>query len=757
MVKVVLTLKRPMMVIGITYLLSQLAAIAIGSTLSTFFCVTVAAFSVAGFFLLSDKHRRLILPVLVSCAVALGSYAVYYHVKVEPAQRLFGQTVFIRGQITQEPYTSNGRTYYVVDTDYIESRQKIQQACIRISAQTPLEAEITDIFEGEVIINIPDDEEAFSAATSRIAKGIILTGYIPYGTEPTITEGKHGINYLISRMRYAISTKVHQLFDKELSSLLKGVLLGDKGEMSNKLKSNFRICGLSHLLAVSGLHMSILVYVLTLLLRQLGISYRPLAAILIGFIIFYMALTGFSYSVLRAGIMTGMMLLARVLNRQADSLSSFGTALLLICLFNPYAAADAGLLLSASSAFGLIAVNGRVLRQVKVILNEMNIRSGIVHGAVSSVVTSIVATLFATPIIMLYFGEYSLISPLANLLCIQVANIFLLSGALAVLLSFIPLVGGFAAYIAAAPAWIAGKLLIFITGVLGGLPNASIPVNYAFLPVFFICAAIIIIVWIFISRGSENRLKSFCCCLGVLLFVFLCGLTTEYITRANENYVTIYSVENGVAVAAVSGYNCIVVGTGGDKYDAWKMTEDLQEQNLTKIDALFYPDSSKTYASYAEEFLELYNVKSVFLPASLDDGDDLAYAVRNVSDRLYDISFASCSFRKGKLSAETFTDADGLMWVYIVDGSMSILVCPENGNFNKLPDYMRYPWCAVVTTSDMINVGALSAGVIVVSADRDGCAEAAAILRYRGAEKVYTTADGNITIYDDETRMLIGG
>ena len=753
-----LAVKRPMAVIGITYLVSQIIAIAAGTAMSAVFCATAIALAALSFILLSDRHRRIILPVLVSCAVAFGAYSIYCFAKVEPAQRLYGQTAYVCGEIVEEPYTSNGRSYYVIDADYIEGIERITNTRIRVSAQTPLEADVSDIFEGTVVINIQENNEAFSASSSRIARGILLTAYIPYGNEPNVTEGRHGMNYYICQARRAVRGKIALLFDGDISSLLKGVLLGDTSSMSSELISDFRTCGLSHILAVSGLHMTMIVYVLTILLRHLGVSYRPLSAILLAFVWAFIALTGFSYSVLRAGIMTSMMLMARVLNREADSLNSFGTALLVICIINPYAASDAGLLLSASSSFGLITINSKVMRRVNSFVKQkVNDPSGILNGIISSVVASITATTCAAPILMLYFGEYSLISPLANLLCVQLSNIFMISGAIAIVLSFIPFIGGVLARVVGVLTWIAGKLLVLITGVLGDMPNSSVLVNYDFLPIFFICAALILAVWFVMSRGRENRFGSFCICAAVIAQVFIVGLAAEHISRIDDRYVTVYNVEDGLAVTAVSGYDCVVIGTGGDRYSAWQMTLDMQSQNLADVDAIFYPSSSDVYTSYADGFIEDMTPEYIFMPDSCDNSDDLTYAVRNVNDRLYDVADAYYSNRNGSLQVETYTDSSGDIWVNVVNGDMRVLICPENGNCSLIPEEMRYPWCAVVLSSDITNIGALSPSAVIVSADSEECAHSAALLRYRGVEMVYTTAQGNVIVSENGAGMLIGG
>ncbi len=751
-------MKRPMAVVGIAYLAAQITAVAAGMAISIALCVVSSLFALAALILLSDKHRRMVLPVLVSFAVAFGAYSIFSAVKAEPSKQLYGQTVYIRGTVAQQPYRSNDRYYYIVDTDSIEGLGEVQKTTLRISSTVSLGAEVTDVFEGTVTVNDLSDDEGFGAVSSRLARGIMLTGYLPYGTTPGITEGRRGLPYFVSRMRYAVTGKIDLLLDGECAALLKGVLLGDKSDMSSAVVSDFRICGLSHLLAVSGMHMTILAAAVTLLLRRTGLNYRAVAGISIGFVWFFVLLTGCSYAVIRAAIMTTLMLLARVVKREADSLNSLGTALLVICLCNPYAAADVGLLLSAASTFGLIVLSPPVMAEVRrFIKGRIKDKYGLVTGAAEAVVSTCAATVCSMPVLMLCFGEYSLISPLANLMCLSLSNIFLVAGAAAVVLSFVPLVGAGLAKIIALAAWFSGEVMLFITRLLGDIPNASLPVNYKFLPVFFIGSAVLLLMWYLLYRRSERRIVWLGVCAAMLAVVFVSGVAAETIAKADDRNVTVYEVGDGAAVTFTSGSECIVIGTGGDRYDLWQMMNDLQDRNIARIDAVFYPSADEGCTSYAIDFIEAMEPGLVYMPAGNAAGDTLPYAVRKMSSGVGDIASACYESRSGRIQVSGYTDSEGKVWVLAHSGGMSVLVCPEEGNCALIPQTMASPDCAVIRSAEITNIALLSAQIVVISADSRECANAQALIRYRGIENVYTTAQGTVTVSQHGAGYIAGG
>lgn len=129
-----------------------------------------------------------------------------------------------------------------------------------------------------------------------------------------------------------------------------------------QVRQDFRDSGISHLLAVSGTHIVILTGFVMLLLRRLKGKIWIKNLIAAGFVFFFMALTGFTPSVVRAGIMMLVVLFGGILRRQSDPLNSLGLSALLLTVPNPYAAAGIGLLMSFSATLGIILLAGRLDR-----------------------------------------------------------------------------------------------------------------------------------------------------------------------------------------------------------------------------------------------------------------------------------------------------------------------------------------------------------------------------------------------------------
>ena len=144
-------------------------------------------------------------------------------------------------------------------------------------------------------------------------------------------------------------------------------------------------------------------------------------------VVAFMALTGFSSSVMRAGIMLIVFYLGKFFYAKADSLNSLGIATLLLTIVNPFAAGDLGLLLSVSSTLGIILFEGYFEELFKRLAKKLKYGAKLVEKLAGSVAVTVSATLATMPVIMLSFGRVSLISVVSNLLLVLPTMLMMIS------------------------------------------------------------------------------------------------------------------------------------------------------------------------------------------------------------------------------------------------------------------------------------------------------------------------------------------
>lgn len=160
-----------------------------------------------------------------------------------------------------------------------------------------------------------------------------------------------GLTLALARLRQGLGRRFLVL-GRTAGGIAAAMVVGDRSYLGADLTGQFRQAGVSHLLVVSGLHLSLLCAALGFALRRL----RPRTAALcsLAAVLFYMLLVGMTVSVVRAGVLVAMALFARLLDRAADPLTSLGLALLVLLGVNPYAACDMGLLLSFAATLGVL-------------------------------------------------------------------------------------------------------------------------------------------------------------------------------------------------------------------------------------------------------------------------------------------------------------------------------------------------------------------------------------------------------------------
>ena len=167
---------------------------------------------------------------------------------------------------------------------------------------------------------------------------------------------------LIGQNMFLLKQKMREsllsLYPKEKAGVLSAMLLGDKDLLEEEIKQLYQKNGISHILAISGLHISMLCMGLFRLLRSIGVSVKLSISITILFLSFYVCYTGGSTSSLRAGIMCIVLLSAKLFRRNYDLLSALALASILVTAIRPMELTSAGFLLSFGAVLGVVIAKG---------------------------------------------------------------------------------------------------------------------------------------------------------------------------------------------------------------------------------------------------------------------------------------------------------------------------------------------------------------------------------------------------------------
>lgn len=235
-----------------------------------------------------------------------------------------------------------------------------------------------------------------------------------------------------SYLRELISRRITMLSGAEAGSLFTALFTGNREGLSGILRLNFTRIGISHVLALSGMHLAILSALTSKMFKLLRIGRKYNLAITSLLILFYMAMTGFSPSVTRAGIMlilTGTLFL---LASSRDTVTALSFAVFVICLFEPYSIYDLGLWLSAFATLGVLEA-GALDKQKYNSWQHTSPTFG--KRILKKLLLVIVVTLFAVSatltISVFSFSGISSVSPLSSPIFSFLAEIYIYVGLLA--------------------------------------------------------------------------------------------------------------------------------------------------------------------------------------------------------------------------------------------------------------------------------------------------------------------------------------
>jgi len=265
--------------------------------------------------------------------------------------------------------------------------------------------------------------------------------------------------------------------------LLAGLLLGSRDDIPAALKQSFRLSGTSHIVAVSGFNVTVVVMVIASFFRLLPLPRVVRSAMIVAAIAGFVTLTGASASVVRAGLMGSLAIIGKESGRLGDTLHALILSAAVMVVWDPRIVASIGFQLSVAATLGLILLSEPVERLLQFVPTTLGVRS--------SLSTTLSAILMTQPLITLYFLQLSLVAPLVNLVVLPMIPLAMLTGFCAALVG--ALVPPFAPYIG----WIAwaplaaimksvdyGAKLPFASVTLGPIWSIAIASSFAALSWF---------------------------------------------------------------------------------------------------------------------------------------------------------------------------------------------------------------------------------------------------------------------------------
>lgn len=564
--------------------------------------------------------------VAVALAVAglfCGMCALNWQ-KVESLQELEGQKLQIRGQVLEYPEERYHRYYYRIQVEGLgkegEEIQKTDPFVLRLSASLPLACEPYDWVECAVTFYAFDSGGGiYSTLNSRLADGYQAGGYLSQyegilvEETQTVSPGK-----LIVELRRQVSRELDRLLPRREAGLVQAMVLGDGSGISQEDLNNFRQLGVSHVLVVSGLHMTVLAGFLQFFLKRFHIR-KAVGNLLTGLALFlFLLLSGFQPSATRGAVMFGVILLADSFGRRSDGLNSLGLAVLVVCAGNPFAGGDLGFALSVTATLGIVLLYHPLYR---FFLGER--LSGTPQKLWRPVASSLGATSSALlgtfPVQITVFGGFPLLLPLANFLMVFPSTALLYLSFCGAFLALLPATAALAAPFVWAAGW-AARLMLGIADFLAQWKGTFLPLTSGV--ALTVTVGLLLLLMAAGLTGKDRSLRGAIAGCMVILVVFG-GLFQGWLDRDTGVFAVPYE-EGASCVVLVQNGKAAVLSIGG--YQTGAVSQILQRHNVTEVETLCIPSGDTDAREAAVQVLKEYGANTLVMPEDAYVGRDLELA-----------------------------------------------------------------------------------------------------------------------------------
>lgn len=582
-----------------------LGACVLSAFLSLSFLIALIIIFIALTVILSLIKKPQLKTGQVFCFFLAAAFSIYLFnslVFIRPLERFDGKEINLQGIVIEEPQkTISGYSYLL---KILNINGEPHKGKIRVFSESGEAVKRGDKVLVSVNAETPKDTIFKENKLTSFGKGIYLLGK---ATKDMEYIGKDNSAFI-----YEITDRISAFISEDLpereGDLLSGVLLNDKAKLSSSDRGLLTDAGYSHLINVSGLHMSIIASIIFRFFEALFKNKRKIAVVLtITGIILYIVLSGFSVSAIRAGLMLILYYVAFLSSRRSDSLNSLGTAVVIILCFNPFAAYDASFLLSVFSTFGIIYMG--------ICFNKVGerIKKGKLKSAISFILPSFSALIFSAPILAILFGEVNLISPISNLFLYVFITPFLTVGLIFILFKFVgfTFVSGFLSFILR----VIGKIIFFLAEGFSRFSYLS--VNAFSLGAKILTA--LLILWLIVSLTPVKRLKRKRINISFITFIILSVslLSLETVAKNKEAVYIISSGGESAIISCEKGEYSVLSSDGSLSSRAAESF--LKSRGVKRLKTIYIDDGINYKISAAVELNEIFPADSILVNSEKAD------------------------------------------------------------------------------------------------------------------------------------------
>ncbi len=612
---------RPLFAVTSVFMGAALTGFFLAGTAKLIFVglFVLAAVILSCLYLLRKRRGQMVKPTRVLLSVCLLSAAsvalLQSFLSIDKAQAsaeaYVGQDCTVVATVKECKGQGGQMSTYALDVHWINGEAVDYDGLLTCYYVAGLQPGYTVLLSPEVI---PLSEACGDIYEEYLLMGEgILTGFISLQeTDYTILSDEPDTFLMsLARHRMMLSEKMSLAFGKDAAGLPSALLLGERGHLEDSTKRDFSRAGVSHLLAISGLHMTLLFGLLALILKLFRIPPRVRAVILGIIAVAYLVYLGFPPSATRAVIMLGMTYLSVLCFAGADPLTSLGIAGAAILLFSPISVADIGFWMSFSATLGLLTVltmsrgtaqrpdqGGRPIRWLCRGFHKLG--QGILAG--------VAAITFSLWVVAPVMGELSLLSPVMTLVLTPLVGALLILVPIAMLTPGTPLGEGLV--------WLVQRICGIITHlceVCAKPPWAVISLRHGAVPFL----AVIIILFTLLLLGLSLRKRKVVLVpmvAGWLVIGAILGLHSAGQAKTLQVSYLVPSTTSEMLVMTQGQAAVILELSNGSRRSFLAAAEEASQRGATELSAVVLTDYHARTSGSLWMLMNRETVRALWMP-----------------------------------------------------------------------------------------------------------------------------------------------
>jgi len=615
--------------------------LAVIATLAAFFFVKAVAFAL----LAGAAVLQIMLVILCACGyikpyrlfasafvmiifcTALLRGSVFFEHKLPIADNFAGEDRYIHATVTERRGAADYFAVFVLRLHSIDGEEYEEKAILNCEYNSGFQVGYEIVLRGAAVTSLaayPEDE-----VYDLLSEGIVLS----------IVSENENDSAVVSKNNFSFADKcrsLNLLCSAKLKNSIKGdggklaaaMLLGDKSAIPSYVYRDFSRSGLSHYIAVSGLHVSIITGVVSFILLNLRIkrSYRNLLLALFAFA--YLCLLGFPISAIRSVVMLMTVFIAYSLGDSSDALNALGLAAAMLTLINPCVVFDKSFVLSFCATLGIVVFmplfNSFIIKIFEDRSEDKSddgkaygkriLRKSVsfVFGTLLSIASALSLTLLP---VMYFFGEVSILSFRSNLTATFAATPLLAASLFYLIFGGIPYIGELLEWVIDA----SSGYMLALASNLSNTQGALVSLISKQASILVLTFSLVIFFFLIINLKHKKPLLV----LPALYPLVLAGLVLiSVVNRPVNAEFEIMSVGSSETICVTKGASSAMIDITEGHYSPLSlMYMEAQEKGVTEIDTLMLTHYHSKHLSAVSRFISNVKVRRILLPYPQNEND----------------------------------------------------------------------------------------------------------------------------------------